>query len=342
MSQSLLDSISLLIRYQRVSPAVTKRFRSWKHNADIVPKLQTQLEMLLDAYGKFDTPVYDTQCIRDDGTDIALRLRDSESGPQLICFQAKSFDDLSKNTYLQDLKAQRDDSFRKVVGLQKYFIVLCTDMTVHQGRVRSIMAEFRSAQMTEVIEPAFAFTFLNQPKTRVDALVTRAMDKGDFVFRRAVESIELSSPSARALIIFMTVRAVLTNVRRFDIEELLGEAALRSVYNDMRDQQEALLSVDSTEEVESEEMTEKVDGDESDEYYDDQFVIKDFQSQVDEDLDLLDTDAVEIDSVSQTVVLRLNRLHPLSALITDALARYEYTSENALLAYMFSLMDVQA
>lgn len=118
-----------------------------------------------------------------DGTDLVLRCKPMGTGrsPELICFQVKSFDDLAKKTYLQELKAQRDDSFRKLMGLSWYFVVLCTDSGTHEDKIRHIMAEFRSADRTEVIEPAFAYTFLLHPKARVEALVTRSMEDGDFV-----------------------------------------------------------------------------------------------------------------------------------------------------------------
>jgi hypothetical protein len=158
MSETIEDSVRRLLRYQRAPDKATRTVRHWKHNADILPKLQGQLEMLLAAYGKFEPVVYDTQGIRDDGSDIVLRCRQTkeDKAPELICFQVKSFDDLAKKTYMQELKAQRDDSFRKVMGMTYYFLMLCTDVQAHRDRVRLIAAEFRSADRTEVIEPAFS------------------------------------------------------------------------------------------------------------------------------------------------------------------------------------------
>ena len=58
---------------------------------------------------------------------LRYRSENSDRAPELICFQAKSFDDLAKKSYMQELKAQRDDSFRKVLGIHYYFLLLCTD-----------------------------------------------------------------------------------------------------------------------------------------------------------------------------------------------------------------------
>lgn len=41
-----------------------------------------QLEMLLEAYGKFEPIVYDTQGILDDGTDLVLRCRSETSAEE--------------------------------------------------------------------------------------------------------------------------------------------------------------------------------------------------------------------------------------------------------------------
>lgn len=194
MQEPLLHSITRLLRYQRTPEAATARFQMWKHDADILPKLQQQLEMFLAAHGKFREVIYNTQGILDDGSDMIIRIPplQNETLPRLICFQAKSFSDLARDSYMQELKAQRDDTFRKVHGLEYYFLLLCTDMTdqKHKKKVRNIMAEFRSAALTEVIEPAYAYTFLHHPLTRIDAFVKRTMEEEDVVFKQAMLELE--------------------------------------------------------------------------------------------------------------------------------------------------------
>jgi hypothetical protein len=345
MPESLQDSITRLLRYQRAPERATKRFRGWKHNRHILPRLQTQLEMLLDAYGKFEPVVYDTQGIRDDGSDIALRYRSAKSHDdfELICFQVKSFDDLSKKAYMQELKAQRDDSFRKVMGLRYYFLVLCTDPTEHRDRVRNIMAEFRSASRTEVIEPAFAYTFLHHPKARVEALVKRVMEADDLVFRLALESLEFSSPSARALAVFLTVKSMSAGSLRFTVEQLLAETVLRRAYDELREQQALLL--DELKDAGDQDRIDREGLDQSNQAYllgdeDGPIVLEEFETQLAADLSILESDVVELDSASETVVVRPGQMRALNAVVADALARYEY-DERQLLAYMFSLFGVK-
>jgi hypothetical protein len=310
MRESIQDSVTRLLRYQHAPEKATSLFRTLKHNADILPKLQAVLEMILQAYGKFEDVVYDVQGPRDDGSDVVLhcRAKDDEAEPELISFQVKSFDDLAKKNYMQELKAQRDDSFRKVRGLRYYFLLVCTDSKAHRDRVRNIMAEFRSADRTEVIEPTFAYTFLNHPKTRVDAFIKRLMEADDFVFRRALESLDLSSPSARALAVFLSTKSVLTGLTQFNLDHLLTDASLRSIYKELQDQDE-----------------------------DEWMPARDFEEQISADLDILENVLVERDSASDNVRLRADEMRPLNAVATDALVRYEYNGSE-LLSYMFDLM----
>ena len=59
MPDTMLDNIIFLLRYRRSTEKATKLFTNWKHNADILPKMQGRLEVLRDARGKFQAVVYD-------------------------------------------------------------------------------------------------------------------------------------------------------------------------------------------------------------------------------------------------------------------------------------------
>ena len=299
MREEIQDSITRLLRFQRAPEKITKKFRHLKHNADILPKLQKQLEMVLDACGKFEPIVYDCQGINDDGSDIAVRFNPQGINPELICFQVKSFRDLEKASYMQELKAQRDDSFRKVGGLHSYFIVLCTDGAQHKNRIRNIMAEFRSGERTTVIEPAYAYTFLNLPQTRIEAFVTRLMEAEDYVFRTALESLDVSSLSAKALAVFITVKSILTGQRRFVVDQLLQEPTLRSTYGELRERQATLLEESLARDMQPPEeafVTLRAEDQEQyedasdwdDDYGEEQIQLGDFEDQIATDLELLE------------------------------------------------------
>jgi hypothetical protein len=343
MRESTLDSIIRLMRYQRSPLAITRKFREWKHNADILPKLQNQLEVILEAYGKFEPVVYDTQGIRDDGVDIALRYYPDGFSDQtkIIGFQAKSYDDLSDSNYLQGLKAQHDDAFRKVSGLSYYFILLCTDGKKHRDKIRQIAGEYKNANLTELIEPAFAYTFFHHPKTRIEALIKRTLGEGDLVLKRALKSLEMPSPAARALAVFLTVKYVLNGSRKYVIEELTSDFTLKATYEDLRNRQEEALDIAN--QVELECQIDRSEGDDTS--YDDEddeekpIQLADFEQQLAQDIELLEGDLLEMDSGSHNIVLRTDELRPLVAVVADALARYEH-NDNELMSYMFSVMCI--
>jgi hypothetical protein len=340
MQEPLLHSITRLLRYQRAPESATARFRNWKHDADILPKLQQQLEMFLAAHGKFREVIYNTQGILDDGSDMLIRVPPPENDklPRLICFQAKSFHDLAKDSYMQELKAQRDDTFRKVHGLEYYFLLLCTDMAdhKHKRKIRNIMAEFRSATLTEVIEPAYAYTFLHHPLTRIDAFVKRIVEEEDIVFRQAILELEnLESPSARALAIYLAVKAIITGELIFQQGALLFNPKLHGIYADLREKQASLL--ESAAEIQPSQP------DDRDNYWEEEaepIQIAEFDDQLAADLENMEAGVVEAITGTQAIRLLPDQTRGLNAVITDALARYEY-GEDQLMEYMLDVMGVR-
>jgi len=296
--------------------------------------------MVLAAYGKFREVVYDTQGILDDGSDVVVRLPpiENEPYPRLICFQAKSFDDLSKPNYMQELKAQRDDTMRKVKGLEYYLLLLCTDMHAHKPRVRNVMAEFRSAALTEVIEPAFAYTFLHHSMTRIDAFVKRSVEAEDFVFKEALHELgAYDGPSQRALVVYLAVKSVVAGMLIFDNDMLQSSSTLHSAYSELRQKQAKLLD------QRSEDSQRKIDKDDRDKEDDDWNVqtvqIADFQEQLAIDLEALESGVLASVAGSQSTRFLGDQVKAVNAVIANALARYDY-NESQLMSYMFDVMGV--
>jgi hypothetical protein len=345
MTASLLEIIERLLRRQRSPIRATRQFRSWKHDADILPRLQTQLDTVLVALKKFEPIVYNTQGILDAGTDITIRYRTSNQGDEereIIGFQVKSYDDLSEPDYMKILKAQSYDSLTKVHNLRYYFILLCTDAEEHRKKIQNINAEFRSSPLTKVIEPRFAYTFLSSPSTTAEAFVKRTMQEGDIVLIRALESLSHQTQTAQSLAIFLAVKAVLAGGHEFTECQVLEDATLKRMYRKLLDEQTLLIegAFDDNDDVDGDPpYTNGEDGEEN--YTDESEMtrIAEFGTQVPEDLALLENDLIERSSGSNNFVLMTDQLRALYAVIADALARYEYT-EDELMSYMFSVMRV--
>ncbi len=357
MNDPILDSVLFLANYRRAPLEATAIFRKMKHNAGILPKLQTQLELVLNAHGRFREVIYDTQGIHDDGVDALVRIPslDPNGTPQIIGFQVKSFDDMKNAGYLKDLKAQHSDAIRKVQGLVHYFIMLCTDIAEHRDRVRSVESEFRSTPDLTIIEPQFAYSLLHHPETRIDAVVKRMIESKDLVFREAFNEVAaFDSPTVRALVVYLVVESVLKRQVEFEQSQLLGDRILESIYTELREKQEELLAeyrlrqqeqldadLDEEEEVQEE-------GDEDD-WEEDDFddgeeeepeKILEFQDQIAADLDSVDTGFIQIDSRSLTLQIDPSDLRALTAVITDAVARFKYDRKE-LMDFAFDVMSVR-
>jgi uncharacterized protein DUF4365 len=346
ITTSLLEVFERLLRRQRSPLSATRHFRDWKHDRHILPKLQEQLDTVLVALKKFEPVVYNTQGILDHGTDIAVSYKTSDEGDEqkeLIGFQVKSYDDLSKSDYMKDLKAQTYDSFNTVRGLRYYFILLCTDAEEHAMKIQNINAAFRSTERTKVIEPRFAYTFLKSPATTAEAFVKRTMEADDLVFRKALDSLDQPSPSAQGLAIFLAVKSVLTGQQEFSQAELIRDSGLRRIYDGLREKQAELMegALEDDEPQESDTRDREMDDEDDLHEEDDAEMVRvaEFEPQITEDFETLEADLIDRDSGSDSFIMKTDQLRALNAVIADALARYEY-SESELMAYMLSIMGI--
>lgn len=355
MNDPILDSMLFLTNYRRAPIEATATFRKMKHNSGILPKLQAQLELVLNAHGRFREVIYDTQGIHDDGVDALVRISssDSDATPGLIGFQVKSFDDMKNSGYLKDLKAQHSDAFRKVQGLTHYFIMLCTDITVHRDRVRSVESEFRSTPKVTIIEPQFAYSLLHHPATRIDAIVKRMVESQDLVFRDAFNEVAaFDSPSVRALVVFLVVESVLKRQTEFHTPHLLNDHILEDIYSELREKQEQLLAeyrFKQEQETLDDDFPDEEDPEKGDDGWDEDDLeneeeeperIQDFQDQFAVDLDSMDTGFLQQDSRNATLQVEPNHLRALTAVVTDAVARFKYDRKE-LMDFAFDVMSVR-
>ena len=240
---------------------------------------------------------------------------------------------------MQELKAQHDDTFRKVIGLQQYFLFLCTDETKHKDRLRNIAAEFRSAHQTEIIEPAFAYTFLHHPRARIDAVVKRSLQAEDVVFKKALETIDIFGPSARALAVVIAVHFALEGKDSFDPTVLLTNHTLRSVYEELRRRQEVAVEefYKSREKRRKRRKTKAWDEEDDDDEV--PIRIANFEEQLGKDLAILENLIIDVPATGETLTIRSEAVMPLTAVIVDAVVRYRYDTKS-ILPYMFSLTGV--
>jgi hypothetical protein len=293
---------------------------------------QLQIESVLRAVGQFEPVVYDTQGLLDQGADIAVRIRHQDrldhEPSELLGFQIKSFSDFRTKDLFRVLKAQRDDAFRKITNLATYYIILCTDEALHKDVIRNIEAEFKDAPRTVVIEPTFSLNFLRLNSRRIEGMVTRMMQAEDYVFREALKAIDLSTPTAAILAIYLAARASEgeAEISFYDLKE---QVRLRDLYSTTLE----------TRKVTAKQFKKQIQTDESERFLGRQPKLRQppseaeiarmaeaFYDTFDEalafDLDLLDMDLIDVSAGSGRIAVRMDAMLPLVALLTDAKVRY--------------------
>lgn len=325
-------TLDYFLRLQRTLEIETREFRGKRHNQDLCPQLQHQLEAILNATGRFEPVVYDTQGFLDQGADIVIRVRhqrrsDAEP-PELIGFQVKSYGDFRTKDLFRILKAQRDDALRKISGLSVYYLVLCTDEQQDKETIRNIEAEFKTAAKTIIIEPTYSLGFLKLSARRIQGVVTRLQHVDDLVFRRALDTVALGSPTAGILAVYLAARACVGD-EHVSPTQLRDVAALEDLYTATLESRR-LASDEYGEAFEEEDATlvrERIRLKQapstsslaraSEVFFDN------FSEAIAYDVDQLDTHMLDVDSSSGRLRVRRSELLPIIALLTDAQVRYD-------------------
>ena len=120
----------------------TAAFRQYRHNDDLCPRFQRNVDALLDAYS-YHADAHDIQSMSDQGVDVLLRYVNAEGERRRAGLQIKSHKEF------EDWAAKRGPSMIDTLKLQHsrakhdakigdYFIVLCTDAQQHREQIRQI------------------------------------------------------------------------------------------------------------------------------------------------------------------------------------------------------------
>ena len=237
MTQSRRSWIGFYVSRNRLEEY--KRFELMKHDKHLLPEFQKQLERVLDSYGKLSPITYDTQGVRDQGVDIALRCQDhSGEFDSLIGFQIKGTDDFLKDDWLKTLKAQQYDA-SQFKGLEQYDLVACVYEAAHKKRLRLLAGEFKTAPRTKIIEPTFVDYFLALSQERIDAYIRRTLAGGDVVLKKALETVNFASRMTGAVLVYLTVRFYYDSAGTATIADIEGSDFLRNLHASLLQREEA-------------------------------------------------------------------------------------------------------
>ena len=181
------------------------------------------------------------------------------------------------------------------------------------------------------------------------------IESKDLVFRDAFNEVAaFDSPTARALVVYLVVESVLKRQVEFHQSQLLADRVLEDIYTELREKQEKLLTEyrltqqqeDLHVDIIGEEVQEETDEEDwehdfdEDEEKEEPEKILESQDQLAADLDSVDTGFVQLDSRSSTLQIDPSYLRAMTAVITDAVARFKY-DRRELMNFAFDVMSVR-
>jgi hypothetical protein len=231
----IVIAVDELLRFYSARAEELKNFQTIKHNAHLCARVELQLRRVLDCFEKFKQIAHDIQGPADRGTDVVLRLRPSETstleGMQFVSIQIKSFDDLKQNDFMQTLKSQCYDSKQNLgTQLLHYYVLLCTDPTVDQGKIRAIKAEFAKDAMVTVVDPGDSWTFLHIGEPWITSVVENTLQIGDCVRRQARRALDDLTPSEVELLITALCMGAEAGMHRVQVDDVQANPIVGEMY----------------------------------------------------------------------------------------------------------------
>ncbi|WP_367133258.1 hypothetical protein [Saccharothrix sp. HUAS TT1] len=221
--------ISNALQYYPAAISQLSGLRNLKHDKDLLPLMQRQLRMLLDAFHRDTAAAYDIQGFTDQGCDVLIRL-ESAAGPQFICIQVKSHDELANPEMVNKLLLQYGDADDHYAPMSNFYVALAADLNdakKQQQVVRRVQQKFAKKSKARVVDPAYLATFLRMTPSTMDSIVTQTLRKGDPVMTAALADLQ-RHPLAAAIILRMTV-GLIEGRTHFSRDELLHDRWLQAV-----------------------------------------------------------------------------------------------------------------
>jgi hypothetical protein len=306
-----------------------------KHNEYLCPQVERQLDEVLNCFLKHAQAAYDIQGINDRGVDVLLKYADEDAEFRYLGFQLKSFDDLKTPRYLKELRSQcyqAQVAFGEL--LEHYFIVLCTDVKVHHGKIREVKNAFAKDELVTVIDPAYALSFLKLSSTRIAAVVEAMLRDDDVVLKGARQVVDRLTPTEVAVLLQIAAQGILEPTPSCDVGQLAQSEFVLSAYSTFPDMPRDQYFMDYDEGGD-------MDGGDGDEETDLLAAVsrgRETQVRLAEDLDVLLNASVSTTETG-SFVAEPSYVRPLQALLLDSLVRYE-NSEHDALSQVFDMLDV--
>lgn len=321
MDYDYLKSIVFdLLMTGRTKLSSTSQFKELKHNKDLVPSTNAQLETVLNSFERYRTASYDIQGLRDNGIDVLLKYEvDSES--KFIGIQIKSYDDIKVSNWLTKLKAQIADvqNYHSSKQLTDFYVMFCTDGVEHIDQVRNATAELvrNSFMPIHVVSPEKALAFLKLSQPSIGAYLYRKLSDDDAVFRDARGCLDHLTLSQASIAIDGVV-TLLFGDQQFYLESFEGSIFIA----DMIEKYPERMSHPDRFEDSDDDFDEEEDPREEEDVADEEIEPYDLQSDV---MAIADDAFFNVDTHTGLLTLNIDSTLALVAIAYDAKARYGFT-----------------
>ena len=289
----------------------TQVFTGLKHNEDLCPKLNGQLEVILGYFKRYRKIAYDIQGLRDQGSDVIVRYYPEDQSPaRFVSFQIKSHHDLMERNWLRTLKSQYVESMNTYSPVD-YYILVATDEGRNRDKIRMIKAEFSAISEVTVVDPSQFLVFLNFTSAEIGGLLKSYIGEGDILVNEAVGVIEGLADPQLYLITYVVDQYIRCDFQKVEIQSLLESVEIRDEYQKYSARFASFYKqFDEREDEWPDEFSAQYSGSFTENLY--------------QDLDWLSEGYLAIDDLIKTVQINVKELKPLIALVLEAHLRYEY------------------
>ncbi len=188
-----VEVLAELLQKRPVAIGETKAFKSLRHNKHLCRAFRDKVRSVLEVYRAYRADCQDIQGMSDQGIDVLLRYQidiDGLEKRQLVGLQLKSYAEFA------NYKSGKDPDFigrlknqyaaaTQSVRVDHFYLVLCTDASVHESEIRTITSELKGWDGLSIITPEQALSFYEMSEVDIETSVIRSICGNDPVLVEA-------------------------------------------------------------------------------------------------------------------------------------------------------------
>lgn len=204
------ETLAELLLKSRSTISDTEWFKTKTHNADLCPMLEMIGMTILQSYKAYRASCLDIQGMRDNGVDVYLKY-DTEDGATKIGIQVKSYTEIADwaakkdKTFIKTLKSQYAEA-KENLGLEHYFLIICTDAHEHREQIRTIASELKQFSNLTIVKPEQVLALMRMSSWELQAAVSRLLCEDDPVLNAARKNFDDEPSLADYMTLYLLCR----------------------------------------------------------------------------------------------------------------------------------------